>query len=634
MLSPEYYSHLSDDLIKLYSDLDNAIISDIVRRIVKNGEMTETAKWQAKQLQESGMVYDDVIAEIAKRTNSTQDQVRTLFEKSGVESVKNDNVVYKAAGLEGIVRLSPAAMQTLNAGYVKCSGDLSNLTLTTANTAQQAYITACNNAYMQISSGAFDYNTAIRNAVKAAAVEGTEVLYPSGHRDKLDVAVRRSVLTGVGQTCRQLSLINAQDMGCDLMEITAHSTARPSHAEWQGQLVSLSGRKGYLSLKDIGYGTGDGFGGWNCRHDWYPFFEGISVRNYSDERLREMNAKNIEYNGKKYTEYEISQIQRKFERDIRSLKRKAVAYDTARSNAPDDVLRQRFSDDFAAVSVKLKNKEHQLGDFLEKTGQLSDNARTQVLGFGRSVSQKAVWAEKKSKISSDLSKAIDKNGKHGIINENRFSRTQSALPNDYVLVLKNKYNSGTDIAKKVYDKFIPDGGAAADIYWKGTAHHSGRDHQIYLDVAKDMVNMRGAGTTWFHEHGHYVDCDNNYISRSESFLNALRNDVKAYEKRCKKENGFFTVKNARDKIADEFCTSFHLTHSIQDIYGGVYKKRYRSDLYGHRAEYWKAHGDYGVCLEAFAHMFEASFTPEKQKMMQKYLPTAWEKFKDMLGEII
>lgn len=396
MLSPEYYSRLTDDLIKLYADLDNAIISDIVRRIVKNGEMTETAKWQAKQLQESGMVYDDVITEIASRTNSTQDQIRTLFERSGVESVKNDNIRYREAGLEGIIKLSPAAMQTLNAGYVKCSGDLGNLTLTTANTAQQAYITACNNAYMQISSGAFDYNTAIRNAVKAAASDGTEVLYPSGHRDKLDVAVRRSVLTGVGQTCRQLSFINAQEMGCDLMEITAHSTARPSHAQWQGQLVSLSGRKGYLSLKDIGYGTGDGFGGWNCRHDWYPFFEGISVRNYSDERLREMNAKNIEYNGKKYTEYEISQMQRKFERDVRSLKREAVAYDTARSNAPDDVLKQQFSDDFTAVSVKLKNKERQLRDFLDQTGQLPDNARTQVLGFDRSTAQKAVWAEKNS----------------------------------------------------------------------------------------------------------------------------------------------------------------------------------------------------------------------------------------------
>lgn len=399
MLTPLQYEHLCDELIKLYGDLDNAIISDIVRRLVKNGEMTETAKWQAKQLQESGMLYDDILAEIASRTDATKNHIRTLFEDAGVEAVKNDNVRYREAGLAGVVKLSPAAMQVLSAGYEKCLGELSNLTLTTANTSQQAYITACSNAYMQVSSGAFDYNTAVRNAVKAAAENGSWVLYPSGHRDRLDVAVRRSVLTGVGQTCRRLSLINAQDMGCDIMEISAHSGARPSHAEWQGQLVSLSGRKGYLSLKDIGYGTADGFGGINCRHDWYPFFVGISSRNYSDKRLKELNDKNIEYNGKKYSEYEISQIQRKFERDIRSLKREAAAYDTGRSDADNDKLKQQFSDDFTAVSVKLKNKERQLKDFLGQTGQLPDNARTQVLGFGRSTAQKAVWANKKSPLS-------------------------------------------------------------------------------------------------------------------------------------------------------------------------------------------------------------------------------------------
>lgn len=402
MLTPLQYEHLCDELIKLYGALDNAIISDIVRRLVKSGEMTETAKWQAKQLQESGMLYDDILAEIASRTDATKNHIRTLFEDAGVEAVKNDNVRYRAAGLAGVVKLSPAAMQVLSAGYEKCLGELSNLTLTTANTSQQAYITACSNAYMQVSSGAFDYNTAVRNAVKAAAENGSWVLYPSGHRDRLDVAVRRSVLTGVGQTCRRLSLINAQDMGCDIMEISAHSGARPSHAEWQGQLVSLSGRKGYLSLKDIGYGTADGFGGINCRHDWYPFFVGISSRNYSDKRLKELNDKNIEYNGKKYSEYEISQIQRKFERDIRSLKREASAYDTGRSNADNDKLKQQFSDDFTAVSVKLKNKECQLKEFLEKTGQLPDNTRTQVLGFGRSTAQKAVWANKKELLKSDL----------------------------------------------------------------------------------------------------------------------------------------------------------------------------------------------------------------------------------------
>lgn len=399
MLPPTEYEHLCDQLIALYGDLDNAIISDITRRLVKNGKMTETAKWQAKQLQESGMLYDDIIAEIASRTDASQNHIRTLFEDAAVESVRNDNVRYREAGLAGIIKLSPAAMQVLDAGYKKCSGDLSNLTLTTANTAQQSYITACNNAYMQVTSGAFDYNTAIRNAVKAAASHGTEVLYPSGHRDKLDVAVRRSVLTGVGQTCRQLSLTNAQDMGCDLMEITAHSDARPSHAEWQGQLVSLSGRKGYLSLKDIGYGTGDGFGGWNCRHDWYPFFEGISSRIYSDSELKKLNEKDIEYNGRKYSEYEISQIQRKAERDIRNIKREAAAYDSACKNANNEQLRQQFSADFNKTAIKLKEKERQLKDFLDQTGQLPDNARTQVLGFGRSQAQKAVWAGRKSPLS-------------------------------------------------------------------------------------------------------------------------------------------------------------------------------------------------------------------------------------------
>ena len=71
-------------------------------------------------------------------------------------------------------------------------------------------------------------------------------------------------MTGIGQTTGQICLANARELGCDLMEITAHAGARRSHSAWQGQVVSLSGRKGYLSLSDIGYGTGDGFKGWNC----------------------------------------------------------------------------------------------------------------------------------------------------------------------------------------------------------------------------------------------------------------------------------------------------------------------------------------------------------------------------------
>lgn len=394
MLTPSEYDHLCDQLIQLYAALDESIIEDITRRLMKTGYVTDTAKWQAEQLQKSGMLYEDVLAEIAKRSNATQAHVRALFEDAGVQSIRNDNQYYRAAGLEGIVRMSDAALQTLNAGYIKCAGNLQNLTLTTANTAQQAYIQASNLAYMQVTSGTMDFNTAVRHAIQTAAAAGSSVLYPSGHCDHLDVAVRRAVLTGVGQTVRQLSLINAQDMGCDLMEITAHGGARPPHAAWQGKIVSLSGRRGYLTPKSIGYGTGDGFGGWNCRHDWHPFFEGISKRAYSNARLKELNEPHIEIDGEKYTDYEVSQMQRALERKIRKQKRQVAAANAAVQSAPDEAAKQAMKEDFTAQSVKLKQAEQELKDFCKQTGFLPDTSRVWVNGFGRSVSQKAVHANK------------------------------------------------------------------------------------------------------------------------------------------------------------------------------------------------------------------------------------------------
>ena len=89
---------------------------------------------------------------------------------------------------------------------------------------------------------------------------------------------------------------------------------RPSHAEWQGKIVSLSGREGYLSTDDIGYGTGAGFKGYNCRHDWFPFFEGISERAYSDKELEQRKNETVTYEGKEMSRYDAEQKQRAMER--------------------------------------------------------------------------------------------------------------------------------------------------------------------------------------------------------------------------------------------------------------------------------------------------------------------------------
>ena len=378
MLTPYYYESCVDDILNLYAQLEDDIISDVIRRMMKTGFVTESAKHQAEMLQNAGLLYDDILSEIAKRTDATSQHVKALFEDAGVRTVNFDNQIYRAVGRVPVdIRQSPAMRQTLEAGYRKTLGNMQNLTLTTANMGQTAYYNACNQAYMQVVSGAFSYQEAIKKAVQKTAQDGAFVLYPSGHRDRVDVAVRRSVLTGVGQTCREIGLMNAEENDCDLMELSAHFGARPTHAEWQGQIVSLSGRKGYLSLDSIGYGTGDGFGGWNCRHDWFPYFEGYSRRNYTDSYLKNLNEKNIEYNGEKYSQYEISQIQRKYEREIRSAKREKVAFDTAVKGTSDPELKSVMKSGSDYANQQIKEKQTKMRDFIQQTGNKRDYFREQ-----------------------------------------------------------------------------------------------------------------------------------------------------------------------------------------------------------------------------------------------------------------
>lgn len=397
MLTPEQLAHCADDIVELYSQLEEAIVRDVARRIVKTGTMTDTAIWQTQHMQELGTLNSDILNSISKYSGKCESELKKLFEDAAITATEYDNEIYRKNGLtHKSIKVSDTQLQILEAGFKKTQGNLSNLTLTTAVSSQTSFINTCSLAELKASSGAFTPQQAIADAIKQVAQDGAFVIYPSGHRDRLDVAVRRNVMTGIGQTTGQICLANARELGCDLMEITAHAGARPSHSYWQGQVVSLSGRKGYLSLSDIGYGSGDGFKGWNCRHDWYPYFEG-STRMYDEEKLKQMDAKNIQYpDGSMHTLYEAEQKQRAYERKIRESKRILAAYDESIKNADDEAIKKAYQNIFNKESVKLKNREAELNNFCDKTGLLKRNDRVQKYGFGRSTAQKAVQANKKA----------------------------------------------------------------------------------------------------------------------------------------------------------------------------------------------------------------------------------------------
>ena len=166
-----------------------------------------------------------------------------------------------------------------------------------------------------------------------------------------------------------------------------------------------------------GYGTGAGLCGWNCRHTFFAIFPELGAPPaWTQESLEKLNARDIEYSGKKYTQYEISQMQRARERTVRKYKRRYLAETEA-------------GVDTTATAVKLRQARQELADFTRATGGRVDSARTSVAGFGRSASSKATWAAKRQErldaVNNDLT-ALRQSGK---IKLTGTAVTPPALPN-------------------------------------------------------------------------------------------------------------------------------------------------------------------------------------------------------------
>lgn len=420
MLTPEYLESCADSVLAIYDALNTSIVEDVARRIAKTGRVTDSAMWQIKQVQESGKILDEVVKDVARITGFSDTYIKELFEESGVISLKYESDICSAAGLPPIsLKQSPAMMQTLAAAIEKTQGNLNNLTGTTAVAAQNLYLEATNLAYMQVSSGAFSYQEAMKQAIKMAAADGAKVYYSNGYASSLDVAIRRSLLTGVNQTAGKLTELYADEMGCDYYETSAHLGARNkgagylNHESWQGQVFCISGRdKNYRPFSDTGYGEGGGLCGWNCRHSFHMFFPGLSKPAYSKSTLDGYANRQYTYKkpgGDKVTlsEYECTQQQRAYERAIRESKTLLAGYDAAAKAATNSTLENSMKEEFAAESVHLKQLEAEMKDFCNQTNRSVDSARTQVyavrdddgkiINFGKSTSQKAVWANKKAR---------------------------------------------------------------------------------------------------------------------------------------------------------------------------------------------------------------------------------------------
>lgn len=333
MFTPGELERMPKALEKLYSELEWRIMQDIIRRLKINGEITRSADWQLYRYYELGESKKVIKQAVKDALDLSDHEVNRLYSDAIASGYARDKALYMAAGKEFVPYAENFVLQQMvSAIKEQTLGELKNITQSlgfakNVNGKLQFtelagfYQKTLDAAMLDITSGAFDYNTVLRRTIEAMTNSGLRTVdYASGWSNRVEVAARRALMTGITQIAGKINEQNAEELGTEHFEISWHADARPTHQVWQGRVYSKE------ELKTVcGLGTGDGLAGWNCRHSYFPFIPGISVRAYTDEELDRLNAKeNLpkEWNGKQYTSYEASQKQRRMETTMRAQRQK------------------------------------------------------------------------------------------------------------------------------------------------------------------------------------------------------------------------------------------------------------------------------------------------------------------------
>ena len=228
-----------------------------------------------------------------------------------------------------------------------------------------AYQKTLDKAAFSMLSGVYDYNTVLKKAVRELTESGLRTVdylteqddgSTKTHTNRVEVAARRALMTGFNQVVGKITEENAEKLGADRFEVTWHRGARPTHQPWQGRVYT---KEELVTV--CGYGDVAGLKGANCRHDFHPFFPGISKRLYTDEELDRMNAEENtprEYNGKQYTVYEATQRQRQLETKLRRKREEIELLENGGANE-DDILAAKakyhaLSSEYAQFSKAMK----------------------------------------------------------------------------------------------------------------------------------------------------------------------------------------------------------------------------------------------------------------------------------------
>lgn len=392
-MKDDYKNKLASKIASRYQDLEERIMQDIVRRIMKAGEITSTADWQINRLRILGYSSEDIEKEIKKALNASYPEMFELYDKViNWEYVRNKDI-YEQINAEYIPFEENGQLKQITEAIIDQSfDDLENVAnslgfyldygngqkvLTPLSQVYTKYLDA---ACYDIVTGAFDYNSVLRRVVTQLTNSGLrQIDYSSGRANRVDVAARRAIMTAVSQITGKISEYNAQKLGTEYFEVEWHAGARPTHAVWQGRVWS---KEQLYSV--CGLGTMTGLLGVNCYHTYHLFFPGLSERNWTDDWLEEQNRKENEpreFLGKEYTLYEAKQRQRQMETAMRAQREKVKLLQAGGADQDEVILHkakyQGQLNEYSRFCRKMSLTEERERIYLDMMGKIATNNKSQ-----------------------------------------------------------------------------------------------------------------------------------------------------------------------------------------------------------------------------------------------------------------
>lgn len=438
MITPEQFQEIGETLLPLLDGLTEWIARDMIERFMirfGRGEkklLTGTDEWQAWVLEQAGGNLDEIQKALAKNTGKSQQEIAKIFKDSGIQAAKAD----AEAAAVAFSGLSSGMMAIITDAYERTVGEISNITRTTAGTTNQAFIDICDAAYWKVRTGAQSYTAAMLEGVKALGQVQPIVRYPSGHKDTLEVAVLRSIRTGVAQSSGNMTIQQCKDMGWNHVLVSQHLGARVSdtdpiadHAGWQGKVYCIDGKDAQFDnlLDATGYPENPlGLCGYNCRHSFAPFLPGVS-QNHNKPIDTEANRR----------AYDLSQTQRAMERRIRAQKRKCTALHAAVKNCEDPAAKAKLQEKYAQSAKRLQEQNAAYTKFCADNDLKPYHERLAVAGWDRSAASTVSAA-----VRGGQNKTVENFENGGMIKSIRIDDIKSAISGATVK---------EEVAAKIYD---------------------------------------------------------------------------------------------------------------------------------------------------------------------------------------